>query len=95
VLRFELRQNIRSPANNLARHPRHLRHVNTETVVGAARSELAQEDDLIAVLLDGDVVILDAIKPISELVELVVVGGEERFGLRLPVAVEVLRASGP
>ena len=71
-------------------HSRNLGHMDTKAVLRAALLELAQEDDFAVDLLHRDVVVLNAGKIFLHLVQLVVVGGEERArpaGLRVLVQV--------
>jgi len=59
-------------------------------VLRTAAFELAQEDDLVAQLLDAHMVVLHAGAHLLHFVQLVVVCGEERLGVRRRVVVQVL-----
>ena len=68
--------------------------MNTEGVLRAAPLQLAHKNHLAVNLLHRHVVVLDALEVLLHLVQLVVVGGKERTGLRLGVLVQILH-DGP
>src|ERR1044071_2662877 len=57
------------------------------TLVGAAGNDLAQENDLVVPLANGDVEVLQPGQSCGELGQFVIVSGEERFGADLVVEV--------
>ena len=59
---------------------RELCDLDAVAAVGAAGDDLAQEDELVAALFDGNAVVLHAGKNALKLRELVIVRGEQRLG---------------
>ena len=55
--------------------------MDTEAVFRSAAHQFAQEDDLAVHFAHGDIVIADALEGLLHLVELVIMGSEERFGM--------------
>ena len=90
TLLFELVEDMGSALHDATRHTRHARHVDAETVLAAAGHEFTQEDDLLPHFAHRDAVVFDALELVRQLVELVVMCGEQRFGPVVAVAVEVL-----
>ena len=86
---FEHVQGLLRAVHYLARHAGHSGHVDTETVRHPSRLELAQEQHVVPLFLDGDVVILDARELLLHVVELVVMGGEQGLG-PLPGLMDIL-----
>ena len=54
--------------------------LDTVAFVGAARHDLAQPDDMIALFFDGDAEVLSSRQRLFQFVQMMVVCGEERLG---------------
>ena len=94
VIALQLLQNDVSTLHNALRHACYLCHMDTKGVFTATLFQFTQEDHLSISLFDADIVVLDALKVLLHLVELVIVGSKKRTGLRLRVLVQILH-NGP
>ena len=81
VVGFELRQHLIGTVNDAAGHTCEFRHMNTETVLAAALFEFAHKHHLAIDFLHAHIVVANAAERFFHLVQLVVVGGEKRFGM--------------
>ncbi len=61
------------------RDARHTRHLYAVTPIRAARNQFAQPDDTVALLLNGNTVVLHGREMLCQFVEMVVVRGEQGF----------------
>ena len=77
-LRLEVGQDHARALEDRRRNPRQSRHVDAVALVRGARHDLVQEDDLVAPLAHGDVVVLQPRVELGQLGQFVVVRGEER-----------------
>ena len=87
---FELLEDNLGAAHDALGHAGYLCHMDTEGVLAATGHELAQEDNLVADLLDAHIVVAYGGELALHLVELMIVGGKERAGASLGILVEVL-----
>ena len=94
VVRLQLLQDRRSPADDGVRHTCYLGHMDTKGVLAASTLQFAEEDHLAIHLLDTHIVVFDAVEAFLHLVELMVVGGKERASLGTLVLVEIFH-DGP
>ena len=80
IIHFQGFQRVFSTLDYLLGHPGHPGHMDSEAVGCATFTHLAQEDDLGANLLHCDMEIPDPGVHLLEVVEFMVVGGEESLG---------------
>ena len=62
------------------RHTRQLRHLNAVALVRTALDDLAQKDDVVPFLLDGNAIVVHIVHLAFQLRQLMVVGGKKCLG---------------
>ena len=90
VLPFQLFQDLIGPFHNRARHARHFGDMNTKAVFTTTGHQFTQENHLVVHLFDRYIVVLDEFEGAFNLVELMIVGGKERFGPTVGMLVDIL-----
>ena len=78
------------PLDHRIRHPGQLGHLDAVALIGPALYDLPQEYNIVALLLDGDTVVVHAVYGALQLGQLVIVGGEQRLGPQEPGVADVL-----
>ena len=91
---LQLGQNLFCARNHLVGNTGQLRHLDAETVIRSAAHNTAQESNVIAALLDGNIKVFDSVDKILKHRQLVIMGGEKRLCAQL-LPIRCIFQNGP
>ena len=89
IVCLQLLQNGVGTLDDALRHTRYFGHMDTKRVLATTTFQFTQEDYLAVQFLYRYVIVLDALKVLLHLVQLMIVSGEERASLRLGMFVQI------